>query len=141
MPVAQNSKKKTIMKKNTLNTLVPIALLLLSCSPKTEKKELQHNSNTMLNRKYDDDEITISKTCILKDGTFDAEVYYFNQKTGYTNNYTLKTVVEDCLITQIHFPNGGFLDKNHISSTPIDQDGKATVTTDDNKTYELNITE
>jgi hypothetical protein len=129
------------MKKNTLIPLMHIALLLLSCSPKTKKKELQYNSDTMLNRKYDDDEITISKTCTLKDGTFDAKAYYYNKKTGFGNTYILKTEVENCIITQLNFPNGGFLDENHISSTPIDQDGKATVTTDDNKTYELDITE
>jgi hypothetical protein len=129
------------MKKNTLITLVHIALLLISCSPKTKKKEPQHNNETMLNRKYDDDEIATSKTCTLKNGTFDAKAYYYNKKTGFGNTYILKTEVENCIITQLNFPNGGHLDKNHISSTPIDQNGKATVTTDDNKTYELVITE
>jgi hypothetical protein len=141
MPVVKNFKIKLSMKKITSITFATTAILFLSCSPKTEKKESQNNNDTMRNRKYDDDEITISKTCTLKDGTFGAEVYYYNKKTGYSSSYTLKVAVEDCFITEIHFPNGGFLDENHISSTPIDQDGKATVTTDDNKTYELDITE
>ena len=140
MPVALYSKIKLIMKKNILIPLVLIPFLQFSCSQKTEKKEPRSN-NYLLERKYDDDEIATSKTCTLKNGTFDAKAYYYNKKTGFGNTYILKTKVENCIITQLHFPNGGHLDKNHITSTPIDQNGKATVTTDDYKTYELDIIE
>lgn len=131
------------MKNLNLIILLILGYQLFSCNPKTEKQtqnQAQNSGTYLPNYKFDETEKTDnSKTCKLQDGLHKARVFYYNKKTNYSNTYDLEIEVKNCQVSQINFENGGYLDKNHINSSSIDPKGKATVTTDDNKTYKLNI--
>lgn len=52
-------------------------------------------------------------------GTYCAEVEYYNPNTGSTNTYELDVEVENGYLTQINWPNGGWLDETHFTSEDI----------------------
>lgn len=85
----------------------------------------------------DDEEENDEKT--IADGTYLATVDYNNPETGYSATYTLNVEVQDGQVVQIDFPNGGYLDDDHITPADIDEDGNATVEGEDGKTYEVHI--
>ncbi len=78
-------------------------------------------------------------SCGIADGSHTAMVDYTNDGTGYSQTYTLDVEVEDCQVTQINFPNGGWLDADHITPAEIDTDGNASVDGEDGKSYEVHI--
>lgn len=82
---------------------------------------------------------TETSNCGLDDGTYSATVDYSNSETGYSATYTLDVDVEECRVVQINFPNDGYLDEDHISSSDIDENGNATVDGENGKTYEISI--
>ncbi len=63
---------------------------------------------------YSDEENNISKDDSYKDGTYCAEVEYYNPSTGTRNTYSLDVEVEGGELTIIHWPNGGWLDETHF---------------------------
>lgn len=75
------------------------------------------------------------------DGEYCADVEYYNPYTGTDNNYTLTVEVEDCLLTVIHWPNGGWLDESHFSAPEIDENGEASFTSDKGYNYTISIQE
>ena len=77
--------------------------------------------------------------CGLEDGTHSATVSYFNPDTDYSATYSLQVEVEDCQVIQIDFPNGGYLDNDHIDPTDIDEDGDASVEDDRGRNFEVHI--
>src|SRR5665213_3166238 len=87
------------------------------------------------NNESDDDEVS-SK---LSDGTHWATVEYNNPEPGYSATYTLQVEVEDKQIVRIDFPNGGYLDDDHISPADLEDDGTANVEGEDGKTYDVTI--
>ncbi|MCB0729367.1 MAG: hypothetical protein KDD00_18030, partial [Ignavibacteriae bacterium] len=90
-------------------------------------------------RNEDDSEYSSSSGCKFEDGTYSATVDYYNPETGYSQTYTLDVEVEDCEVVQIDFPNGGWLDSDHITPAELDEDGNCTVDGEDGKTYEIQI--
>lgn len=52
-------------------------------------------------------------------GTYCAEVEYYNPNTGTRSTYELDVEVEDGYLVQINWPNGGWLDETHFSSEDI----------------------
>ena len=56
----------------------------------------------------------------IEDGTYEADVSYYNPNTGYRADYTLEVEIEDDQITVIYFPRGGWLDETHIYSAEIE---------------------
>ena len=78
-------------------------------------------------------------SCGWRDGTYSATVDYYNPETEFSNTYTLDVVVEGCQVTQINFPNGGWLDDDHISPADIDADGEAEVEGEEGKTYTVHL--
>ncbi|WP_188619294.1 hypothetical protein [Flavobacterium suaedae] len=66
-----------------------------------------------------DVEIFHNMTGDYPDGTYCAEVEYYNPNTGTRNTYTLNVDVEDGDLTVIHWPNGGWLDETHFSPENI----------------------
>lgn len=52
-------------------------------------------------------------------GTYCAEVEYYNPNTGSRSTYDLDVEVEDGYLVQINWPNGGWLDETHFSSEDI----------------------
>jgi hypothetical protein len=75
----------------------------------------------------------------VQDGTYSADVDYLNPTTGYSGYYSLDVEVEGGEITQIYFPNGGWLDNSEIMSGEIFEDGSGTVETYDGRTFEVQI--
>lgn len=80
-----------------------------------------------------------TNSCNLGDDTYSATVDYHNPETGYSQTYTLDVEVEDCQVVQIDFPNGGWLDQDHINAADIDEDGNANVNGEEGRTYEIHI--
>lgn len=74
------------------------------------------------------------------DGTYCADIDYYNPKTGTRNTYTLNVEVENNEVTVIHWSNGGWLDSSHFSPEELDSDGSCSFTTYDGKQYEIQIT-
>lgn len=77
--------------------------------------------------------------CGFDDGEYDATVKYYNPKTYHTAKYDLKVYVEDCQVTVIHFPKGGWLDKAHIEPADLDEDGDASATDDRDRKWDIHI--
>lgn len=88
-----------------------------------------------------DDELTdeSSEGSEVEDGTHSATVYYNNPQTGYSATYTLDVEVEDGQVIQIDFPNGGYIDSDHITPEALNSDGECTIYGDDGKTYSIHI--
>ena len=88
-----------------------------------------------------DDELTdeSSEGSEIEDGTHSATVYYNNPQTGYSATYTLDVEVEDGQVVQIDFPNGGYIDSDHITPEALNSDGECTIYGDDGKTYNIHI--
>lgn len=122
-------------------------LIFCSCSSTTDKKEnieksvnsYSSPSHKSSNADDDDENAVVSSSCEIEDGTYSAIVDYYNPETGFSNTYTLDVEVESCQIVQIDFPNGGWLDEDHIDPADIDQDGNASVSGEDGKTYDVHI--
>ena len=83
---------------------------------------------------YYEDEVESSS---IEDGTHSATVDYYNPVTGQTNTYNLE--VEDGEVTEIDFPNGGYLDDSHISPTEIEEDGKAHIEDDRGRSFDVEV--
>jgi hypothetical protein len=77
--------------------------------------------------------------CGIDDGSYSATVDYDNPETGYTATYILDVQVENCEVTEIDFPNGGWLDNDHIYPSELDSDGNATVEDDRGRTFDVHV--
>jgi hypothetical protein len=141
------------MKIKLILYLILASLLLTSCNTKSENVNSETNSinsystedeNSNEETEYSDSEnndetLENSSICKYEDGTYSATVDYHNPETGYSATYTLDVDVEDCQVTQINFPNDGYLDEDHISYADIDEDGRASVDGEEGKTYNIQI--
>jgi hypothetical protein len=78
-------------------------------------------------------------SCGFNDDTYSATVDYDNPTTGYSTTYTLDVEVEDCQVVQIDFPNGGYLNDDHITPEDLDDDGDATIEDDRGRTFVVHI--
>ncbi len=128
--------------------LLLISLFIFySCSSTTDKKESNEKpvssysspSYNRSNTNTEDDDVEVSSSCTIEDGTYSATVDYNNPETGYSNTYTLDVDVESCQVVQINFLKGGWLDEDHIDAADIDEDGNANVSGENGKTYEVHI--
>jgi hypothetical protein len=77
--------------------------------------------------------------CKIKDGEHEADVKYYNPSTGTNRTYTLQVDVEDCEVTVIYFPKGGWLDGTHITPAAIDENGDAVVKDDKGRKFYIHI--
>ena len=73
------------------------------------------------------------------DGTYSADVDYYNPETGHSATYSLTVEVQDCQVVQINFSNGGWIDSDHISPGDLDDSGRATIDGEEGKTFEVQI--
>ena len=80
-----------------------------------------------------------SQDCGFEDGDYEAVVKYYNPKTSHTAKYTLTVEVENCEVTIIHFPKGGWLDETHIEPAKLDENGNATVKDDKGRKWFIHI--
>lgn len=74
------------------------------------------------------------------DGTYCADIDYYNPDTGTRSTYTLNVEVESNEVTVIQWPNGGWLDSSHFNSEELDSDGSCSITAFDGKQYDIQIT-
>ena len=75
-----------------------------------------------------------------EDGTYCAEVEYYNPNTGTNNTYTLEVEVYNNELTQINWGNGGWMDEDHFTSEELDSDGTCSFTSDKGYEYTVQIT-
>ena len=78
-------------------------------------------------------------TCNFENGTHAATVEYYNPKTQHKAKYELKVNVKDCKVIRINFPNGGWLDEDHIPQTQIDRTNEAMLTDDKGRQWKVHL--
>lgn len=109
--------------------------LLSSCKSETQSDLYESEDSDIETTDQNNDE----EKCKFEDGTYDATVDYYNPSTNYSTTYTLDVDVQDCEVVQINFPNGGYLDYDHINPEELDENGYASVSGEEGKTYEVQI--
>ena len=87
-----------------------------------------------------DSESYTEETEAYPDGTYCADVEYYNSNTGTRNTYSLNVEVESNEVTVIHWPNGGWLDDDHFYPEELDSDGACSFTSDKEYEYSIQIT-
>ena len=75
-----------------------------------------------------------------EDGTYCADVTYYNPNTGTRNTYTLEVEVEGNELVKIYWSNGGWLDEDHFYAQEIDENGTCSFTSDKGYQYDIEIT-
>lgn len=74
------------------------------------------------------------------DGTYCAEVNYYNPNTGTSTKNDFNVDVENNELVKIQFPNGGWLDDSHFTPEELDENGYCSFTNDKGYKYEVQIT-
>lgn len=87
-----------------------LLLFMISCNNK-KKTEGNIAKDKQYYSSYEDDG--------LQDGTYCAEVEYYNPSTGTRNTYALDVDVEGGELVLIHWSNSGWLDDSHFSPEDI----------------------
>jgi hypothetical protein len=72
------------------------------------------------------------------DGTYCADVEYYNQSSGTRRTYKLNVEVESGELTLIHWPNNGWLDNSHFSPEDI-SDGECEFKSDRGYHYTVKL--
>lgn len=107
-----------------------LVCILLSCG--NSSKSQQYNS-------IEDEEYYDNEGNSIEDGTYSADVDYYNQETGYSATYTLDVEVQEGCITTIYFPNDGYLDDSHIDGTELDDEGNCVICDDEGREFSIHI--
>lgn len=116
-----------------LKLLILLVIVLNSIACKKSDNNVSENSN--FNSSYEE----ISSEA-YPDGTYCADIDYYNSETGTRSSYTLNVEVENNEVTVIQWSNGGWLDSSHFSPEELDSDGNCSFTTYDGKQYDIQIT-
>lgn len=110
--------------------MVFLSILIVTCCK--NQTDYYENEDTIQTDQYGNE--------LYPDGTYCAEVEYYNPDTGTRNTYTLNVEVENNEVTEIHWPNGGWLDDSHFSPEELDSDGSCSFTSDKGYEYTIQIT-
>lgn len=108
-----------------------LVCILLSCG--NSNKSQQYNSVE------DEEEYYDNEGNGIEDGTYSADVDYYNPDTGYSATYTLDVEVQDGCVTTIYFPDDGYLDDSHIDATELDDDGNCVIYDDEGREFSIHI--
>ena len=108
-----------------------LVCILLSCG--NSNKSQQYNSVE------DEEEYYDNEGNGIEDGTYSADVDYYNPDTGYSATYTLDVEVQDGCVTTIFFPDDGYLDDSHIDATELDDDGNCVIYDDEGREFSIHI--
>ena len=73
------------------------------------------------------------------DGSYCADIEYYNPRTGTNSTYNLTVDIEDGKLVKIYWPNGGWLDESHYSGVEISDSGDASFESDKGYQYTLHI--
>ena len=124
------------MKLNLLILLSSSLLLFsISCTNNNKNRRLSHSAEY-----YSEDENNRLEDVVYENGTYCAEVEYYNPATGTSNTYNLDVEISDGELSKIYWANGGWLDDTHFY--PIDiADGKCEFTTDRGYQYAVTLGE
>ena len=118
-------------------------ILFVACGVKSssnseDESSGYYNYESIYDEEEDDDEANNEKDTGYEDGTYSAEIEYFNPETGRSSTYTLDVEIKDNELTVIHWPNRGWLDDSHFSPPDISS-GYAEFTNDEGYEYEVTI--
>jgi hypothetical protein len=75
----------------------------------------------------------------FEDGTYCAEVNYYNPNTGTSSTYTLEVEVYNNEVVQINWNNGGWLDEDHFTASSLDEYGTCSFTSYNGYDYTVEI--
>jgi hypothetical protein len=75
----------------------------------------------------------------FEDGTYCADVTYYNPNTGTSNDYTFEVEVQQNEVVQINFGNGGYLDNEHMTPEVLDENGECTIFSDRDYEYSIKL--
>lgn len=120
------------------------SLLLISCIyiSACHGHNYREEEGETIERSGDDDsdeEDESGSDCGYEDGTHSATVDYYNPETGHSATYDLEVEVQDCEVTQINFPKGGWMDEDHIDPAALDEDGNANVEDDRGRSWDIHL--
>lgn len=119
------------------STLIILIILLVSCK-ESESNKVDDENTQIENFRTNSNELSdYESSNELSDGTYCAEVEYYNPSTGTRNTYDLDVEVESGELTVIHWPNSGWLDSSHFSPEDI-TDGECEFESD--KGYRYTVT-
>lgn len=114
---------------------VIIFSVLFSCKQQKSKDSIYNNtsSGTYQSESSDEEENE------YPDGTWCADVEYYNPNTGTRHTYDLNVEVENGELIQINWPNGGWLDETHFTAEDISS-GECSFTSDRGYEYTITLT-
>jgi ribosomal protein L37E len=117
--------------------LFSICLLLsiLSCNNSSGSRKSSETEESV-----SEDEDYLSDEDGYKDGTYCAEVEYYNPSTGTRSTYDLDVEVDGGELTIIHWPNSGWLDDSHFYPEDI-TNGECEFTSDRGYQYVVTLGE
>ena len=115
--------------------------LIVFSSCKKEKEHLSSTSESTYSISDSDYDVETNEDSDgNSDGTYCAEVEYYNPNTGTRQTYELDVEVEGGYLVQIDWPNGGWLDETHFTSEDITS-GECSFTSDRGYQYTVTLGE
>lgn len=99
-------------------------------------------SSILLGCKNDEDVIieeVIEKNNHYPNGTYCADVSYYNPINETEHTYILNVEVEDNQLTKINWNNDGWLDDSHFNSSDLNEDGYCSFTSNNGYKYKIQI--
>jgi hypothetical protein len=107
--------------------IIIILIFLSSC---------RENTNDNLGQELENEEkITEEK---YLDGTYCAEVKYYNPNTGTNSTYMLTVEVESKEVKKVNFPSG-YLDESNFNEVYLNENGSTSFVSDKGYIYEVQI--
>lgn len=117
--------------------ILTIFLVFISCK-KESNDAYTSDAENEVQTLYNEDNASSSEA--YSDGTYCADIEYYNPETGTSSTYTLNVEVENNELSVIQWPNGGWLDSSHFSPEELDSNGSCSFSTYDGKQYDIQIT-
>ena len=119
------------MRKLRLLLFLFAVLSITSCKKSTDNSEYTEEVSTTTDEDGNE---------VYPDGTYCADIDYYNPDTGTRSTYSLNVEVESNEVTVILWPNGGWLDDSHFSPEALDSNGSCSFTSDKGYEYDVQIT-
>lgn len=119
------------------------SLVLLSCKKENNSSSYDSTPQSLTSNYQTIDEMDEESSTDFDEeynGTYCAEVEYYNPNTGTRSTYELDVEVEDDYLVQIDWPNGGWLDETHFTSEDISS-GECSFTSDRGYRYTVTLGE
>jgi hypothetical protein len=113
---------------------------LTSCDNSKQSEATGNNSVRELHRDVSEETDDDNNETKYGDGTWCAEVEYYNPNTGTQNSYDLNVEIEGGELVQINWPNGGWLDESHFIAEDITS-GECSFISDKGYQYTVTLNE